>query len=54
MIQSLVELITTEMQSDTGKPDPVADAFFASTLRYVQFQKQKGGAIGERYEPIKV
>ncbi|KAF2306265.1 hypothetical protein GH714_016136 [Hevea brasiliensis] len=47
-IQSLIELINTEMQSDSSTPDPAADAFFASTLRYIQFQKQKGGAIGER------
>ncbi|XP_065856100.1 vacuolar protein sorting-associated protein 35A-like [Euphorbia lathyris] len=53
-IQSLIELITTEMQSDSNTPDPAADAFFASTLRYVQFQKQKGGVIGEKYEAIKV
>ncbi|KAJ7944139.1 Vacuolar protein sorting-associated protein 35 [Quillaja saponaria] len=53
-IQSLIELITTEMQSDSAAPDPSADAFLASTLRYIQFQKQKGGAVGEKYEPIKV
>ncbi|CAK9156977.1 unnamed protein product [Ilex paraguariensis] len=53
-IQSLIELITTEMQSDTLTHDPAADAFFASTLRYIQFQKDKGGAVGEKYEPIKV
>ncbi|KAK6938980.1 Vacuolar protein sorting-associated protein 35 [Dillenia turbinata] len=53
-IQSLVELIKTEMQSDTTTLDPASDAFFTSTLRYIQFQKQKGGAIGEKYEPIKV
>ncbi|XP_052195655.1 vacuolar protein sorting-associated protein 35A-like [Diospyros lotus] len=53
-IQGLIELITTEMQSDSITPDPAADAFFASTLRYIQFQKQKGGAMGEKYEPIKV
>ncbi|XP_041017600.1 vacuolar protein sorting-associated protein 35A-like isoform X2 [Juglans microcarpa x Juglans regia] len=53
-IQGLIELITTEMHSDTTTPDPAADAFFASTLRYIQFQKQKGGAVGEKYEPIKV
>ncbi|CAK7334207.1 unnamed protein product [Dovyalis caffra] len=52
-IQGLIELITTEMQSDNSTPDPAADAFLASTLRYIQFQKQKGGAIGEKYEPIK-
>ncbi|KAK8587553.1 hypothetical protein V6N13_086533 [Hibiscus sabdariffa] len=53
-IQSLIELVTTEMQSDSSTPDPAADAFFASTLRYIEFQKQKGGALGEKYEPIKV
>lgn len=52
-IQGLIELITTEMQSDTATADPAADAFFASTLRYIQFQKQKGGAVGDKYEPIK-
>ncbi|KAK4793687.1 hypothetical protein SAY86_024122 [Trapa natans] len=53
-IQSLIEVITCEMQSDTSAADPTADAFFASTLRYIQFQKQKGGAAGEKYGPIKV
>ncbi|GMY12266.1 vacuolar protein sorting-associated protein 35A-like isoform X1 [Fagus crenata] len=53
-IQGLIELITTEMQSDSTTPDPSADAFLASTLRYIQFQKQKGGAVGEKYEAIKV
>eukprot|EP00268_Persea_americana_P018225 TRINITY_DN1902_c0_g1_i3.p1 TRINITY_DN1902_c0_g1~~TRINITY_DN1902_c0_g1_i3.p1 ORF type:complete len:790 (+),score=145.59 TRINITY_DN1902_c0_g1_i3:289-2658(+) len=53
-IKDLVELIMTEMQSDNTTSDPSADAFFASTLRYIQFQKQKGGAMGEKYEPINV
>ncbi|KAG0474007.1 hypothetical protein HPP92_015864 [Vanilla planifolia] len=53
-IQGLIELIVTEMQSDNSTARPAADSFFASTLRYVQFQKQKGGAVGERYEHIKV
>lgn len=52
-IQSLIELITTEIQSENTTQDPTADAFFASTLRYIQFQKDKGGAVGEKYEPIK-
>lgn len=52
-IQSLIELITTEMQSENTTQDPTADAFFASTLRYIQFQKDKGGAVGEKYEAIK-
>ncbi|KAF7828980.1 vacuolar protein sorting-associated protein 35A-like [Senna tora] len=52
-IQGLIELVMTETQSDTTTQDPAADAFFASTLRYLQFQKQKGGAVSDKYEPIK-
>lgn len=52
-IQGLIELIKTEMQSDSTTSNPASDAFFASTLRYIQFQKQKGGAMGEKYDPIK-
>ncbi|KAL6959910.1 Vacuolar protein sorting-associated protein 35A [Sarracenia purpurea var. burkii] len=53
-IQDLIVLITNEMQSDNMTLDPAADALFAGTLRYIQFQKQKGGATGEKYESIKV
>ncbi|CAI9786528.1 unnamed protein product [Fraxinus pennsylvanica] len=53
-IQGLIELIKTEMQSDSTTSNPASDAFFASTLRYIQFQKQKGGAMGEKYDPIKL
>lgn len=53
-IQDLVELIKTEMQSETTTADPATDAFLASTLRYIQFQKQKGGVMGEKYDSIKV
>jgi len=42
------------MQSDSTTPDPASDAFFASTIRYIQFQKQKGGVMGEKFGPIKV
>ncbi|XP_021907957.1 vacuolar protein sorting-associated protein 35A-like [Carica papaya] len=52
-IQSLIELIMTEMQSDSSTSDSAADSFLACTLRYIQSQKKKGGAIGEKYEPIK-
>ncbi|XP_073285856.1 vacuolar protein sorting-associated protein 35B-like [Primulina huaijiensis] len=52
LIQSLVELIKTEMQSDSTTPNQSSDNFFTSTLRYIQFQKQKGGAMGEKYSPI--
>nr|CAD1841817.1 unnamed protein product [Ananas comosus var. bracteatus] len=54
VIQGLIELIVTEMQGESATSDPSADAFFASTLRYIQYQKQKGGSMGEKYEPIKV
>ncbi|XP_061999169.1 vacuolar protein sorting-associated protein 35A-like [Rosa rugosa] len=53
-VQSLIELITTEMQSDSTPAESATNAFFASTMRYIQFQKQKGGAVGEKYEQIKV
>lgn len=53
-IQGLIELIMNEMQSDSTTPDPAADAFLASTMRYIEFQKQKGGTVGEKYEAIKV
>ncbi|XP_061363702.1 vacuolar protein sorting-associated protein 35B-like [Gastrolobium bilobum] len=53
-VQGLIELITTEMQGDYASALPVSDAFFASTLRYIQFQKQKGGILGEKYASIKV
>lgn len=53
-IQGLIELVMTEMQSDNITPDPAATAFFDSTLRHIELQKQKGGAVGEKYELIKV
>lgn len=53
-IQGLIELINTEMQSDSTNPDSVADAFLASTLRYIQFQKQKGGVVGEKFDSVKL
>ncbi|XP_074301662.1 vacuolar protein sorting-associated protein 35A-like [Silene latifolia] len=52
-IQDLMELITSEMQGDNAMSDPAAEAFFNSSLRYIQFQKQKGGAVSERYEAVK-
>ncbi|XP_039053269.1 vacuolar protein sorting-associated protein 35B-like isoform X2 [Hibiscus syriacus] len=53
-IQGLIELINTETQSDSTNPDSISDAFLASTLRYIQFQKQKGGITGEKFESIKL
>ncbi|CAH1413679.1 unnamed protein product [Lactuca virosa] len=53
-IQGLIELVTSEMQSDNrSTSDPAADAFFASTIRYIQSQKDKGGATGEKFQAIK-
>ncbi|MFQ6652003.1 hypothetical protein Gotur_024081 [Gossypium turneri] len=42
------------MQSDSTNPDSVADAFLASTLRYIQFQKQQGGVVGEKFDSVKL
>ncbi|XP_028765106.1 vacuolar protein sorting-associated protein 35B isoform X1 [Neltuma alba] len=47
-IQGLIELIATEIQN------PASDVFFVSTLRYIQFQKQKGGLLAEKYDSIKI
>lgn len=54
LIQGLIELITSTTGGENTTPDPVADAFFASTLRYIQFQKNKGGVVAEKYEHIKM
>lgn len=53
-IQSLIELINNEMQSDNGNTTIHSDPFFTSTLRYIRFIKQKGGLMGEKYDPIKL
>ncbi|KAH7286517.1 hypothetical protein KP509_32G010800 [Ceratopteris richardii] len=54
VIQGLIELIVTEMQSDNTTQDPMVDSFFASTLRYIRFQKQKGDGVAERYASIEL
>lgn len=54
VIQGLIELIMTEMQSENSTQDPMVDAFLASTLRYIRFQKQKGDSVAERYAAIEV
>ncbi|KAF8082359.1 hypothetical protein N665_0830s0006 [Sinapis alba] len=54
-IQSLIELINTEMRSDNnGNTRTHSDPFFSSTLHYIRFQKQKGGLIGDKYDLIKL
>ena len=53
VIQDLIELIRSEKQIGNTVADPSTEAFFSSTLRYIEFQKQKGGNIGEKYEQIK-
>ena len=42
------------MQSDSASSLPASDTFFASTLRYIQFQKHKGGILGDKYDAIKI
>eukprot|EP00246_Nothoceros_aenigmaticus_P001400 TRINITY_DN11916_c0_g1_i1.p1 TRINITY_DN11916_c0_g1~~TRINITY_DN11916_c0_g1_i1.p1 ORF type:complete len:557 (-),score=119.62 TRINITY_DN11916_c0_g1_i1:126-1796(-) len=54
IIQGLIELIVTEMQSENAAKDPTVDAFFSNTLRYIQFQKQKGDDFADRYAVIQV
>ncbi|MCO5594828.1 hypothetical protein L7F22_048862 [Adiantum nelumboides] len=54
VIQGLIELIVTEMQSENSTQDPMVDAFLASTLRYIRFQKQRGDNVSERYAAIEV
>ncbi|XP_010413463.1 PREDICTED: vacuolar protein sorting-associated protein 35A isoform X2 [Camelina sativa] len=50
-VESLIQLIKNE---ESMPSDPYAESLFASTLQFMEFQKQKGGAIGDRYEEIKV
>ncbi|KAK4416868.1 Vacuolar protein sorting-associated protein 35A [Sesamum alatum] len=45
-IQDLIELIRSEMNGENAPSDPAADAFLASTLRYIQFQKEKRWCSG--------
>lgn len=52
-IQGLIDLIKN-MRSDTTTPDRASDAFFANVSRYIQFQKEKGGAMGDLYSSINV
>ncbi|XP_051140548.1 vacuolar protein sorting-associated protein 35A-like isoform X2 [Andrographis paniculata] len=53
-IKDLIELIKNEMHGDDTHSDPAADAFFASTQRYMQFQNDKGGSLGDKYQLITV
>ncbi|GAQ84640.1 VPS35B VPS35 homolog B [Klebsormidium nitens] len=54
VLQGLLELISTEVNSESAVQDPATEAFYASTLKHISFQKQKGGEAGDRYEAIKV
>lgn len=54
MIQSLLDLIKTEKESDSCVVDRASAGFYSSTIRYILSQKQKGGMIGEKYDPINV
>ncbi|XP_042387089.1 vacuolar protein sorting-associated protein 35B-like [Zingiber officinale] len=56
IIQDLIELVRTELKNDNEKTDPSgsAEAFFSSTLRYIEFQKQKGGNISENFKQLEI
>ena len=54
IIQGLLELIVTEIQSENTTQDLQVDAFLANMLRYIQFQKHKGDVVAERYIDIQV
>lgn len=54
IIQGLLELIVTEIQSENTAQDMQVDAFLANTLRYIQFQKHKDDSVAERYSDIQV
>ncbi|WOK99369.1 vacuolar protein sorting-associated protein 35B [Canna indica] len=51
-IQDLIELIGAELQSESTTSDSSADAFFSSTLRYIEYQKQKGGSISNEENKV--
>ena len=50
-VESMIQLIKNE---ESLTSDPSAESFFESTLGFMEFQKQKGGVVGDRYEQIKV
>lgn len=54
VLQGLLELISTEVSNEATMQDPATEAFYSSTLRHINFQKQKGGEAGDRYEAVKV
>ena len=54
VIQGLIELIVTEMQSEATTHDLQVNAFLASTVRYIQFHKHKDDRAAERYSDIQV
>ncbi|KAJ7534142.1 hypothetical protein O6H91_13G081500 [Diphasiastrum complanatum] len=54
LIQGLLELIVTELQSENTAQDRTVDAFFANTIRYIQFQKKRGDNLAECYSSIQV
>ena len=54
IIQGLLEIIVTEIQSENTTQDLQVDAFLANMLRYIQFQKHKGDVVAKRYIDIQV
>lgn len=54
VIQGLVELIITETQSEGSVHEAQVDSYLANTLRYIQYQKQKGDYTADRYSAIQM
>ena len=54
VVQGLVELIVTETQSEGSVHEAQVDTYLANTLRYIQFQAQKGDFTADRYSTIQI
>ncbi|KAG0562429.1 hypothetical protein KC19_9G145400 [Ceratodon purpureus] len=54
VIQGLVELIVTETQTEGSVHEALVDTYLANTLRYIQFQTQKGDFTADRYSTIQL
>ena len=54
IIQGLIDLINTQTQSEPSTQNPEVSAYLANSLRYIQFQRHKGGISSDRYSGIHV
>ena len=54
VVAELVERINAELNSFQGACPLDLRAYHAATMRHVEHQKAKGGAIGARYEELKI